>query len=85
VEGFLQWVKEEGECFISVERATKGEGAPSIWAHISLDFVARLMRILICIQVPLYCITSCIQCFDHHYIDIYPKLVFPGGFYPGSC
>jgi hypothetical protein len=28
MEGFLHWVKEEGERFISVERATKGEGAP---------------------------------------------------------
>jgi hypothetical protein len=79
VEGFLHWVKEEGGRFISVERATKGEGAPRIWAHISLDLVARLVRSLLCIQVPLYCITCCISCFDHHYIDIYPKLVFPGG------
>jgi hypothetical protein len=60
VEGFLHWVKEEGGRFISVERATKGEGAPRIWAHISLDLVARIVRSLLCIRVPLYCITFCI-------------------------
>jgi hypothetical protein len=70
VEGFLHWVKEEGGHFILVERATKGEGAPRFWAHISQDLVARLRRSLLCIQVPLYCINCCISCFDHHYIDI---------------
>jgi hypothetical protein len=41
--------------------------------------MARLVRIFLCIQVPLYFITCCISCFNHNYIDIYPKLVFPGG------
>jgi hypothetical protein len=79
VEGFLHWVKEELEHFTSMQRATKREGAPELGAHLSLVLVARLVRSLLCIQVPLYCITCCISCFDHHYIDIYPKLVFPGG------
>jgi hypothetical protein len=35
VEGFLHWVKEELERFTSVQRATKGEGAPE-FGHISL-------------------------------------------------
>jgi hypothetical protein len=57
----------------------KGEGAPQFWALLFLVLVASLVRSLLCIQVPLYFITCCISCFDHHYIDIYPKLVFPGG------
>jgi hypothetical protein len=85
VEGFLHWVTDELERFSSVQRATKGEGAPEFGHFSSLVLVARLVRSLLCIQVPLYFITCCISCFDHHYIDIYPKLVFPGGFYPGSC
>jgi hypothetical protein len=40
------------------------------------------VRSLLCTQVPLYCITCCISCFDHHYIDIYPELVFPRGGFP---
>jgi hypothetical protein len=59
--------------------SNKGRGRTKSWAHISLDLVARLVRSLLCIQVPLYCITCCISCFDHHYIDIYPKLIFSGG------
>jgi hypothetical protein len=79
VDGFLHWVKEKGEHFISVERATKGEGAPRVWAHISLDLMERLVKSFLCIKVPLYCITCCISCFDHHYIEIYPKLAFLEG------
>jgi hypothetical protein len=59
--------------------SSKGRGRTKPWPHISLDLVARLVRSLLCIQVPLYCITCCISCFDRHYIDKYPKLVFPGG------
>jgi hypothetical protein len=79
VEGFLHWAAEELGRFISVQRATKEEGAPQFWALLFLVLVARLVRSLLCIQVPLYFITCCISCFDHHYIDIYSKLVFPGG------
>jgi hypothetical protein len=78
VEGFLHWATDELGCLSSVQRATKGEGAPQ-FGHFFLDLVARLVRSLLCIQVPLYFITCCISCFNHNYIDIYPKLVFPGG------
>jgi hypothetical protein len=57
----------------------KGRGRTTIWALLSLDLVARLVRSLLCIQVPLYFITCCISFFNHNYIDIYPKPVFPGG------
>jgi hypothetical protein len=57
----------------------KGRGRTTVWALLSLVLVARLVRSLLCIHVPLYFITCCISCFNHHYIDRYPKLVFPGG------
>jgi hypothetical protein len=38
VEGFLHWVQEEGGRFISVERATKGEGALSLGAYLTGSF-----------------------------------------------
>jgi hypothetical protein len=60
-------------------KGNKGRGRTTAWALLSLDLVARLMRILLCIQVPLYFITCCISLFNHHYIDKYPKLVFLGG------
>jgi hypothetical protein len=72
----------------SVE-GNKGRGHTYVWEHFSLVLVERLVRSLLCIQVPLYFITCCISFFDHHYIDIYPKLVFlggrGGGGYLGSC
>jgi hypothetical protein len=79
VEGFLHWATDELGSLSSVQRATKEEGAPQFWALLFLVLVARLVRSLLCIQVPLYFITCCISCFNHNYIDIYPKLVFPGG------
>jgi hypothetical protein len=79
VEGLLHWATDELGRLSSVQRATKEEGAPHFWALLFLDSVARLVRSLLCIQVPLYFITFCISCFDLHYIDIYPKLVFHEG------
>ena len=78
MEGFLHWVTDELGRFSSIQRATKG-GHTTIWALLSLVLVARLVRSLLCIQVPLYFITCCISCFNHHYIDRYPKLVSPRG------
>jgi hypothetical protein len=67
----------------------KGRGHTTVWALLSLVLVERLVRIFLCIRVPLYFITCCISFFNHNYIDIYPKLVSPpgggGGVYPGSC
>jgi hypothetical protein len=77
MEGFLDWATDELGHLNSVQRATKEEGAPQFWALLFLVPVARLVRSLLCIQVPLYFITCCISCFNHNYIDIYPKLVFP--------
>jgi hypothetical protein len=79
VEGFLHWATDELGSLSSVQRAKKEEGAPQFWALLFLVLVARLVRSLLCIQVPLYFITCCISCFNHNYIDIYLKLVFPGG------
>jgi hypothetical protein len=35
---FLHWVKEEGGCFTSVDKATKGEGALSLGAYLIGSF-----------------------------------------------
>ena len=43
----------------------KGEGAPLFWSLLLLDSDASLVRSLLCIHVPLYCITCCISCFNH--------------------
>ena len=79
MEGFLHWATDELGSLSLVQRATKEDGAPQFWALLFLVPMARLVRSLLCIQVPLYFITCCISCFNHNYIDIYPKLVFPGG------
>jgi hypothetical protein len=38
VVGFLHWVKEEGGRFTLADRATKGEGALSLGAHLIGSF-----------------------------------------------
>jgi hypothetical protein len=40
---------------------------------------------LLLYQVHLYFVLVVFHHLFSSYIDIYPKLVFPGGFYPGSC
>jgi hypothetical protein len=40
---------------------------------------------LLLYQVHLYFVLVVFHHLISSYIDIYPKLVFPGGFYPGSC
>jgi hypothetical protein len=65
VEGFLHWATDELGRLSSVQRATKERAHHSFGHFSSLDSVARLVRSLLCIQVPLYFITCCISCFNH--------------------
>jgi hypothetical protein len=58
--------------------SNKEKGAPRVWAHIFLELVARLVMSLRCIQV-LFVLHVVSHAFDHYFIEIYFKLVFPGG------
>jgi hypothetical protein len=62
--------------------------------YVGHTFLGRTWRFWTCVlaqnelllyQVPLYFVLDLFHLLLTSYIDIYSKLVFPGGFYPGSC
>jgi hypothetical protein len=84
VQGILhQWKEDQGR-IVSVRLATKEEGALSLGAYL-LGTPKKLERICYCIRFHCICLLVVSHALDITYIYFHSKLVFPGGFYPGSC